>query len=184
MQRGLGELAESLDSARRAAELDPYSLLNRHLLAWSYFCTGDIDRALAIERSERLERPDVDMGHAYVAVMSALSGFHDEAIAAAHEAVRVSNRNPAISTALSYAYACAGETRRARTLAAELSSQQLPRAPRAQLAMTFAALRDFDTALNYLAEAKAESCPWFLSARFDPRLGALAHEPELHRLYE
>lgn len=184
VQRGAGELEESLASARRAAELDPYSLLNRHLLAWSYFCTGDMDRALDIERTERLEHPDVDVGHAYVAVMAAWSGLYDEAIAAAHEAERVSYRNPTISAVLSYAYARAGSVRRARELAAKLAAQAQPRVARSQLAVTFAALGDSDTALNYLAEAKAEGCPWFPGMRFDPRLGPLACDPRLRALYE
>ncbi len=181
--RGACDLCGCIRSARRSTELDPHSLLNRHLLAWNLFCSGEVEQALAMERSERREYPHIDLGHAYVAIMAAELGLYDEAIEAARQAAEVSHDNPTIMTALSYVCAVTGDTARARQFAADLAARRMPRAARPQLAMTFVALGDFDAALGLLREARSENCLWFLSAQADPRIGPLKRDSRFHKLY-
>jgi len=182
--RAAGRLNDSVVAARKAAELDPHSLLNRHALAWTLFCAGEADEALHIEQLMRSERPYDELAHAYTAIISAWLGIDDEAVRAGRDAMEQSGGNPAILTALSYALACSGSAREAHELAARINLDAPPRAPRAHLAMTYVALGEAETALELLRQARSEACPWFPAARFDPRIGSLQDDARLHALYQ
>lgn len=182
--RSIGRFEEAVDSARTAYRLDPHSLLTLHALAWTLFCAGAPEEALEMERRVRRDTPHVDAGHAYVALMAAYLGLLDEAVAAARDAARITGENPLIMTAVAYTFAVAGRTRDARALADEAAAAQLPRAPRGHLAMSYVALGDAERAIRLLREARRERCPFFLAARFDPRLGSLAGDPRVQNLFD
>ena len=96
---------------------------------------------------------------------------------------RCTGGNPANLTAVSYVLARTGRAREARKLAASINVEEPPRAPRTHLAMTYVALGETETALELLRQARSEGCPWFATARFDPRIGALKDDTRLQALY-
>jgi len=181
--RGAGRLDEAVEATRTAVKLDPHSILNKHALGWSLFCAGSWQEALEVERAVRQDQPHVDLGHAYVAIMAAWLGLYDEAIAAGRQTARITAKNPAFMTALSYALAKAGEADEARSIADSAASATLPWAPKPHVAMTYAALGDAERVVELLRDAREEHCPWFPGARFDPRLDALADDPRVQVLY-
>ena len=182
-QRAAGMRRESLATARRAVELDPYAILHRRGLAWRLFCSGGPEEALEIERSMMREYPEDAEAHVCFGMYAAFLGAHDEALEASRHAAQMSGRNPGIMSLHTYVLACAGEHEKARRLADGLLNDELPRAPRSLLAMTYVPLGDHDRALHLLGQAREEKCLWFRGARFDPRLGELAHDPRLLALY-
>ena len=182
-QRAAGLAEESIATVRRAVELNRYSLMHRHALAWRLFCSGHAEEALEIERNHQVEYPDDIVAHGYFGVIAALMGMHEDALKGTERAARLSGNNPGIMTLYTYALACAGKNEQAKTLADALQTQVLPRAPGSHLSMTYVKLGDFDRALELLREAHDEKCPWFRGARFDPRIGELGADPRFQALY-
>lgn len=183
-QRAAGMREESIMTARKAVELDPHSVLHRHALAWRYFCSGLQDEALEIEHRIMVDYPEDAVAHGAFGTMAAWAGIHDASLEATERAIDMSGGLPGVMTLHTYALACAGQKKQARALADGLLNESLPRAPRSHLAVTYVALGDDDRALELLAQARDEKCPWFRGARFDPRLGALATDERLKALYK
>ena len=182
-QRLAGLAEESVANARQAVELDPYSILNRHGLAWRLFCSGKAGEALEIERRHTSERPNDAMSQAAYGLIASWLGAHEKSLPAVERAIELAGENPGLMSAYTYALARAGKIEQAKSRADALLSRSLPRAPRSHLAMTYVQLGDYDRALELLREAREEKCPWFRLARFDPRIEGLGADPRLHALY-
>lgn len=183
-QRLAGMREESLETAYRAVELDPYAILHRRGLAWRMFCCGMPEEALEIERGMTRDYPEDAEAHGAFGIYAAFLGLHDEAVKATERAIHLADNSPGVMTLHTYALACAGRHDEARALANDLHNKELPRAPRSHLAMTYVPLGDYDRALELLREARDEKCPWFRNARFDPRLEALRTDSRLLALFE
>ena len=183
-QRLAGMRAESLETAYRAVELDPHAILHRRGLGWRMFCCGMPKQALELARGMVRDYPEDAEAHVAFAIYAAFLGIHDEAVKASERAIQLAGNHPGVMTLHTYVLACAGRQDQARTLARSLENEELPRAPRSHLAMTYVTLGDHDRALELLREARDEKCPWFRNARFDPRLEALGTDSRLLALFE
>jgi len=183
-QRLAGMRAESLETAHRAVKLDPHAILHQRGLAWRLFCCGMPEEALEIERGRVRDYPEDAEAHGIFGIYAAFLGLHDEAVKATERAIHLAANSPGVMTLHTYALACAGRHDQARALADSLQNEELPRAPRSHLAMTYVPLGDHDRALELLREAREEKCPWFRNARFDPRLESLGTDSRLLALFE
>jgi DNA-binding winged helix-turn-helix (wHTH) protein/Flp pilus assembly protein TadD len=136
------------------------------------FCAGDTARALAGLRSASTDMPVNHIIFSTLAIVAAWRGAHDEALAAAEEACRLSDRVGIDLVCLGYALAQAGRRAEAERVLAEVQTAQPP-APVTQLAALHVALGQFDAARRALARAAAECCPYRVLVRHDPRFAAL-----------
>jgi len=177
--RSAGRVEECVAAAQAAYQIDPHSLLIRHALSWALFCAGRVKEALRIEKAIlKIDRDDVVAG-AYAGLMSAYMGRHQDGVTVCRHAYEISNRNPAVATALSYALAEAGAREEARGLAEDSVRKKRPYTLRPHLAMTFVSLGDSESAVRLLLEAHRTGCPWAPCALIDPRLGPVAADPRL-----
>ena len=184
VQCAAGLVEECVASARHAVELDPHSVLNKHALVWRLFCSGKPDEALNLQQRNIADFPDDQVALAMYGVIAAWMGSRNESLEATERAVRTSGENPMVMTTRAYALARAGRDDQARALADDLINEDLPRACRPHVAMTFVQLGEHARAIELLREARDEKCPWFRIARFDPRLEALGTDSRLLALFE
>jgi tetratricopeptide (TPR) repeat protein len=177
--RSAGRVEACVSAAQAAYQIDPHSLLIRHAMSWALFCARRVKEALRIEKAIlKIDRDDVVAG-AYAGIYLAYMGRHQDGVATCRHAYELSNQNPAVATALSYALAEAGVRDEARSLAEVTMQRKRPYTLRPHLAMTYASLGDRESAVRLLLEAHKSGCPWAPCALIDPRLGLLASDPRL-----
>jgi len=177
--RSAGRVEACVSAAEAAYQIDPHSLLIRHAMSWALFCARRVEEALGIEKAIlKIDPGDVVAG-AYAGIYSAYIGRHQDGVAICRHAYEISNQNPAVATALSYALAEAGVRDEARSLAEVTVQRKRPYTLRPHLAMTFASLGDRESAVRLLLEAHKSGCPWAPCALIDPRLGPLAGDTRL-----
>ena len=173
----------SIEAAKKAVDIDPHSLLNRHSYCWALFCGGATEDALQVERVQQRDYPSDDIAQGYVAVFAAYHLQADEALAACEIALELSTDVPAVSAAMAYVMARLGKVREARKLAKAAESAAVPRAPRPMIAPAYLELGEEQKALELLQEAHAEGCAWLQPAKLDPRLSRLASNPGFAALF-
>jgi len=177
--RSAGRVEACVSAARAAYGIDPHSKLIRHAMSWALFCAGRLKEALGIEKAMLKIDPGEVVAGAYAGIYSTYMGRHKEGVALCRDAYEISNQNPAIATALSYALAEAGAHDEARGLAEDAVQRKRPYTLRPHLAMTFVSLGDPESAVRLLLAAHESGCPWAPCALIDPRLGPLAADPRL-----
>ncbi|HMA21994.1 MAG TPA: protein kinase [Gemmatimonadaceae bacterium] len=175
---GIGQTAEALPIARRAAELDPISVLPNmnlgivHLLAWRY------EQAEAEFRSVIDKDPTFARAYGFLAWSLSMLGRHDEALAAARAGVERANRHPMFLYILGAVLAVSGQTDEARTIFEPI----LPGLEPIYVASVHATLGEESAALEALergAETRSDwmysvgTQPWFREYHGHPRFTAL-----------
>ena len=118
-----GRIAEALRHLETARQLDPLNGWAAALQALSLACVGRLDDALAAAHaSVELDHNAFTGRWALVWVLSAL-GRHDEAIAAATDALAMSGRNPRVLAEVAAIHARRGERDAVRAVLAELEER-------------------------------------------------------------
>jgi DNA-binding winged helix-turn-helix (wHTH) protein/Flp pilus assembly protein TadD len=168
----LDQPAAGARSLAEALALQPLAPGIAATLGYIRFCAGDTARALAGLRSAATDMPVNHIIFSTLAVVAAWRGGHDEALAAAEAACRLSERVGIDLVCLGYALVQAGRRTEAEQVLAELQTAQPP-APTTQVAALHVALGQFDAARQALARAAAEGCPYRALVRHDPRFVAL-----------
>ena len=175
-----GRIAEALEVARRARELDPFSPGTGTSLGQAYFLGRDFAAAYAAYR-ELVELDPSDPSLRYYAgwCLEQLGRF-PEAVEAHRTAVELSGSAPLYRSGLGYALGLAGRTEEAREVLDGLTGD--PEADPFHLAMVQIPLGLHDEALGNLEAAYRERTAYMLylkeGAHFDP----LRSEPEFQRL--
>jgi tetratricopeptide (TPR) repeat protein len=179
----LGRHGESLEVIRRAAELDPLSLVVHQTVARSLHYAGRYEEA--VEQCRRL----LDMDPAYVTgyetIVRPLSelGRHAEAEALALEGVARSGRWSLLLGTLGRVYAISGKHAEARAILEELEEQSRRRyVPRFHVALIYYGLRDEADALREIERSIAERSgvvSWLL---VDPHMSWLRGNPRFDDL--
>jgi DNA-binding winged helix-turn-helix (wHTH) protein/Flp pilus assembly protein TadD len=183
IHRAEGNLLAAMASANRAVELDPHSLFNAQVYAFTLFLAGKVNEALDFERQILDRRPDDDLAHGYISIFLATLEDYPEALKFAHKALALAPDIPATWAFLAWPLAVCGKTEDATRLLEKALSAQLPRCPRPIMAPALVALGRAEEALSLLNEARVEQCPWFYGARVDPRLTALRDDRRWNSLY-
>ena len=177
----LGRHEEAIAEIRRAAEVDPLSLVIRTMQGAIFYFARDYDQAAAaLDRTLQLDA-EFPLANILHACTSSALGRADEAVARlerlAADPARLGDQN--LLTA--YVYAAAG--RRDRALEMLADRRREPRTPSAyHLALVRTALGDRQQALDQLERAYTDRDRWMLFLKVDPRLDPLRGEARFRDL--
>jgi len=183
IHRAQGDMEAAKEYSARAVELDPHSLFNSYVHAFTLFLAGHVAEALQFERQVLENHPGDDLAHGYMSLFLVSLGEHREALDFAFKALSLAKNIPAMWGFMAWSLAVCGETEEAGRLVEEAYAARLPRCPRPILAPALVALGKPDQALALLSEAREEQCPWFFGARVDPRLEDLRGDKRWRALY-
>lgn len=183
IHRAQGDMQAAMEYSARAVDLDPHSLFNIYVHAFTLFLAGRSAEALQFERQVLENHPDDDLANGYMSLFLASLGEHREALDYAHKALSLAKNIPAMWGFMAWSLAVCGETEEAGRLVEKAYAAQLPRCPRPIMAPALVALGNPDQALSLLSEARKEQCPWFFGAKVDPRLEDLRGDTRWRALY-
>jgi serine/threonine protein kinase/Tfp pilus assembly protein PilF len=178
-----GRIEEGLTEARRAAELDPYSIPIVANACYIYALARRYDEAIALGKRAVEFDDSIPIGHQRLGVAYEGKGILPEAITEYKTAVDKSNRVQLAVASLAHAYARAGNQIEARKLLTELEE----RASRDFIspylrATVYASLGEKERAIELLEEAYAEHSIDIVQAKIDPNLDALRSEQRFQTL--
>src|SRR5438128_5913500 len=141
------------------------------------------DAAIEQSRAALEMDPDFPMGHNWLGVACALSGRHEEAIAALQVADRAAGSTMA-SLQVAWAYAVAGRTDEARQrLAAMHQVFEKSYAEPYGFALLYAALGEPDKAFEWLERCAQDRSGQFAAwVNGDPRLDSLRGDPRMREM--
>ena len=169
---------EGLAAGERALELAPLDVIINVHLAWHHWLARDA--GAAIEQAERTAHLDeTDHWPPFFRGMAcALCGRGDDAVDALREACALSKGNAVMRAGLGYAYAAAGDARRAKSVLREFdAAADRQRRFAYEAAVIHAALGDGETAFARLRDAVAARSGWIAYLGVDPRLDPLRDDP-------
>ncbi|QGM97812.1 winged helix-turn-helix domain-containing protein [Methylocystis parvus] len=138
--------------------------------AWLALCAGEVSGAIEMARRGLGLRPDSGWLRGVDAIACSLSGRHGEAEAAARRGLETAPEDPSLLAVLSYVLAADGRAEEAEQALAAAPGDGEVCAPRLFKAAAQLAMSRADDALLSLQGARDECCPWFVFARYDPRL--------------
>lgn len=146
------------------------------LQAWLALCRGNRDLAVELSRRGLALRPDAGTLHLVISIIESLAGRHEAAVIAARRGVASSPGDPFVLTVLAFAEARAGRSAEADETLASAFGYDGVSPPPSFLAPALLALGRREEAIGLLERARAEGCPWFAFAAYDPRLEPLRAE--------
>jgi DNA-binding winged helix-turn-helix (wHTH) protein len=167
----LAEAAEDAELGLRNAPLDQGLLSMR---AWLALNAGDIDGGAELTRRGLILRPDSRWLLGVAALAASLSGRHADAEDFARRGLGFIPDDPVLLAVLSYGLAVAG--RPAAADAALAAAAAGGGRPFLFTAAAVLARGRASEAIDALARGRAEGCPWFAFAPYDPRPAPLRGE--------
>jgi TolB-like protein/DNA-binding winged helix-turn-helix (wHTH) protein/Tfp pilus assembly protein PilF len=173
----LGRMDESLAETNRALIFDPLDLSIQTHLGWHHYFAREYDQAIApIHKAlEGDASPRSRVGpHAILGAVYEQKGMYDEAIANFRDAVGQSGGIPVYIAQLAHAQAASGNRAEALRLLEEL--KRLPRdkyVPPEEIAAVYAALREKETAFEWLEQAYQIRSASLINLKVDPRFDPL-----------
>jgi tetratricopeptide (TPR) repeat protein len=149
--RGMGRWDEALIEIKRAAELDPLSLIFMNNIAELYLDRGDLNSSLSVCQKMIELDPGFWSTHAVLGNIYVKQGRYAEAEAEAQKAVDLTNRSNAALALLGYVYARSGRRNEAQSVIAELEKRfENKTADARDLAVVYAGLNDKNKAFEWL----------------------------------
>jgi TolB-like protein/Tfp pilus assembly protein PilF len=182
----LGRFDEAEREMRRAAELDPLSLIAIAAVGWVFMLANQSDRAMvhfqsALQLDENFPLAHYWMGLAYIQLGQPL-----KAIPCLERVREPAEGCPQVLEALARAHARAGNVDTARTMLDELIARE--RAGRYissyEVAKVYHALGDVPAALARFERAYVDHAHSMALLKIDPELRALAGNPRFQKLVE
>jgi len=169
----LGRLADAIEDSEAGLSVSPHDQALLSLRAWLELCAGDIEAAAAQARRGLRLRPDGGWLRSVIAVTASLSGRHAEAEETVRRGLESVPDDPPLTGMLAYVLAAAGRRAEAEEALAAARDDGETAAPSIFTAAALLALARTDDALHALKRAYDDGCPWFVFARYDPRLAPL-----------
>ncbi len=168
---------ESLAETNRALIFDPLDLSIQTHLGWHHYFAREYDQAIApihkaLEGDTSPRSRTVP--HAILGAVYEQKGMYDEAIANFRAAVGQSGGFPVYVAQLAHAQAASGNRAEALRIVEEL--KRLPKdkyVPPDEIAAVFAALRQKETAFEWLEQAYQIRSASLINLKVDPRLDSL-----------
>jgi TolB-like protein/Flp pilus assembly protein TadD len=180
----LGQHEEAIAEMRKAASLDPLSLMINTDLAELLLLAHRYDESIQQSRKAIEMDPNFALAHNQLAQAYLAKNRVDEAVAESRKAVDLSGGdNPICVANLARAYAASGKKDEAEKLLAQLMKQSSATSSHAtEIAMVYASLGQNDEAMKWLQKGYDERFnpgvllrPGFDSLRADARFQALLH---------
>jgi len=177
-----GRFDEATEQLRKAADLDPLSLIIAVHAGWPFYFARDYDTAIrrfrkALELDERFIPADGWLGMAL-----GQQGRYAEAVDAFTRALEV-DRIPILLAMLAHTHAIAGNREKALAYLDALREQAKERyVSPYDIALVHAALGETNAALDELQAAREDRSAWMVFLNVDPRLDPLRREPRFAEL--
>jgi serine/threonine-protein kinase len=180
-----GRTEEALAEAKRAQELDPFSLIVSSHPGWINYLARDHTQAIEQARQTIRLDPNFFPARRYLALAYEQQRKFKEAIAEFQRAVSLSRGGALLKSELGHAYAVAGRRREAQQLIGEL--RQLTAGQRVSqyhLALIHAGLGEKDRAIELLNQAFDERAERLVWLRVDPRFDRLRSDARFNDLLQ
>jgi serine/threonine-protein kinase len=180
-----GRTGEALAEAKRAQELDPFSLIVSSHLSWINYVARNHNQAIEQARQIIKLDPNFFPARRYLALAYEDQRKFDEAIAEFQRAVSLSRGSALLKSELGHAYAVAGKRKEAQQLIEELR-QLVPerRASPYHLALIHAGLGEKDRAIELLNQAFDERAERLVWLQTDPRFDKLRSDARFNDLLQ
>ena len=183
--RGVGRQDEAFSEIKRAAELDPLSLIFLNNIAEIYLDRGDLTASFnTCQRMNELD-PGFWSAHSVLGIIFVKQGRFTEAKAEAQKAVELSNRSGGSLALLGYVIARSGRRDEAQSVITELEKKFAEKTADARdLAIVYAGLNDKDKAFEWLEKAYQYRSFQLGNLRLEPLLiEALSGDPRWADLF-
>jgi serine/threonine protein kinase/tetratricopeptide (TPR) repeat protein len=180
---GTGRFEEGLREIKRAEELDPLSLREMTLTAWSFYQVRRYDDAL--RKSQQMLNLDryYPQGHLQFGNVLLEVGEIEKGLASLRECVRLMP-GPLSMCLLCFALVAAGRREEAEAVRDEMLDMAAKTYVKTYfLAMAHLALGNHDEALKCLAEAVEERDPWLVWLGTEPKLDPLRSDRRFIKLF-
>jgi eukaryotic-like serine/threonine-protein kinase len=171
---GTGRTEEAIAEAKRAQELEPFSLIVSSHLGWINYLARRYDQAIEQAQQKLKLDPNFFPAHRYQALAHQAQGKHDLAIAGFQKALSLSRGSPLLKAELAHAYAIAGRRKEAQAALDELQQLSVSRhfSP-SHLALIYTGLGENDRAIELLNKAFNERAERLVWLKVDPRFDRL-----------
>jgi eukaryotic-like serine/threonine-protein kinase len=180
-----GRTDQALAAAKRAQELEPFSLIVSSHLGWIDYLARRFDQTLAESRRILKLDPGFFAAHRYHALALERLGRHDEAIEEFQKAIPLSRGSVLLRAELAHVLAAAGKRADAQAALAEL--QQLAAQRHISpfyFSLIYTGLGEHDRAIEMLNRAFDERAERLVWLRIDPRFDPLRADPHFNDLIQ
>jgi serine/threonine protein kinase/tetratricopeptide (TPR) repeat protein len=182
---GTGRFEEGLREILRAEELDPLSLREMTLVAWSYYQIRRFEEAIdkaqqIIELDRNYPQGHLQLGNALLEV-----GEAEKGLAALREGAKLMGGSALATSMLCFGLVAAGKREEAESLRNELLTLASTSYVKEYfLATAHLALGYHDEALTSLEKAVAERDPWLVWLGTETKLDPLRKDPRFLKLFK
>ncbi|MFN0159253.1 MAG: protein kinase domain-containing protein [Bacteroidota bacterium] len=178
----IGRHDEAIAETRKAAELDPLSLIINTFVGWNYYCARKNDSAVvALNKALEIDR-EFSWAHLYLGWSYLQMQKLDEAINHLLLATQ-SYENPQTLASLGRAYAMAGRTRNATNILDTLTNLSKKRFVSAyNFSLVTLGLGQKDKTFEWLLKAYQERASWLFMIKIDPSWDSLRDDPRFSAL--
>jgi serine/threonine protein kinase/Tfp pilus assembly protein PilF len=182
---GSGRFEEGMAEIKRAEELDPLSLRERTLTAWSYYQVRQYQESTAKARQIiDLDRNNFQ-GHLQLGNALLEMGQAEKGLAAIRESLRLMPGAMLPTCMLCFALVAAGRREEAEKVRGELiATAEKAYVKEYFLGMAHLALGDHERALTALEKAASERDPWLVWFGTEAKLDPLRKDPRFIKLFQ
>jgi len=173
----VGRIAEAKNEMQRAQQLDPLSLVIGADLNVPYYLARDYDKSVEQSRKVLAFDPSFYLAH-YTFGWAAIQKRDFTAAFAELQKARSFEDKPWVIGTLGYAYAIAGDSKRAQAVLKELNQlSQHRRVTSFWIAMIYMALGDKNQAFQLFDRCYDERSPWLVWLKTDPAFDPVRSDP-------
>jgi len=174
----IGRHEESIAEAKRAMELDPFSLSFWGWLARTYLYARDYDRAIEELKKILRKYPDKKGNNRTLSLAYLYKGMNQEALSEISKVEVMDWR-------VGYIYGIAGETEKAK----EVLDHYLERSKTefvhpTDFTVIYTGIREYDKALEYLEQAYETREGWLVLLQVEPLYDSLRNKPRFQEIME
>ena len=183
MLAAMGRFDESNTEARRAHELEPFSLTINSDVGRHLYYARQLEQALATHRQTLEMDRNFSRAHYELGYVLAQMGRHGEAVAEFQQALALDQNSLNARVGLGYAYAVSGQKKQALQIIEQLNelAKQHYVSPY-HLAVIYAGLGAREQALSNLEKAAEERFNWVVFIKVEPLFAGLHSEPRFAAL--
>ncbi|MCI0338059.1 MAG: protein kinase [Acidobacteria bacterium] len=173
-----GRIEEAVAEAKRAQELEPFSLIISSHLGWINYLARRYESAIEHAREKLKLDPNFFPAHRYQALAFEAQGKYKDALPEFQKALSLSRGSTLLKAELGHAYAVAGKRKEALQSLEELQqlSGQRHISPY-HLALIYTGLGEKDRAIELLNKALDERAERLVWMKMDPRFDILRTDP-------